>query len=521
MYIKIFCKRYCKSLFLLSVLSMLFVVPLSGVHVSAVSAAELAVKKKDIAIADTYKIKLKDKNKLASFRYTSSQPEIAAVTKKGIVTGKKAGTAKITVTQIFNKKKSVIGTLAVTVKEAELADLDSMEQGPPALWHQPGYYRSLYNSGTPDYLDVGIKYMHYRNPQAEYWYSSGDEAKLLLEKDGAVVDTFSECTVEVFVHETYRKKTRTVGSVEVLIIGPHLANDAYTWELAKGDTLNIRSYIRSRKYRIQISDSAKPDAAAVNNISEESLYRGDEVLAFEDLDDSKYGSLRAVGVGSRYLHVFMYDYMQQKYTDVFGSAKINVTDVQEAEYIKLYDREGKIICNHFGDSMLIDAYNTHDVPFYTVPYKYCGSYEITSSDESVVKAVLVKSSYVHDMESTSGCIYLTACHPGTAEVTLKAGGAETTLRVTVNEQRVRTNDIYYMRAYFTYDGTIDPKKVAVDSSDPSVAVMEIEEEVIQKQAYPNCIKGEFRTGAKPGSATLRVTYDDTVLYCITVHVEKP
>ena len=53
-------------------------------------------------------------------KYTTSDKSIATVSDKGVVTGKSAGEAKITVTSVLNKKNKT--TFKVTVKSQDLVD---------------------------------------------------------------------------------------------------------------------------------------------------------------------------------------------------------------------------------------------------------------------------------------------------------------------------------------------------------------------------------------------------------------
>ena len=77
--------------------------------------------KKTVYVAKGKKVKLKatvkvtpNKKKNKGVKYVSKSKKIATVDKKGVITGKKAGTTKITVTSVKNKKKKATITVKVT-----------------------------------------------------------------------------------------------------------------------------------------------------------------------------------------------------------------------------------------------------------------------------------------------------------------------------------------------------------------------------------------------------------------------
>lgn len=87
----------------------------------AAKKAKLGTKKMTLTVGDKKKIKIKNKNKKAKYSYSSSKKAIAAVNKKGTVTAKKKGTAKITVKEKLGKTRK-LGTVKVTVKEKSSGD---------------------------------------------------------------------------------------------------------------------------------------------------------------------------------------------------------------------------------------------------------------------------------------------------------------------------------------------------------------------------------------------------------------
>ena len=84
----------------------------SKIIVKKVTSTDSLTGSKTIKLAKGKKATLKttvtvspDKSANKKVKYKSSNPKIASVTAKGVITGKKAGTAKITVSSSKNKKK--------------------------------------------------------------------------------------------------------------------------------------------------------------------------------------------------------------------------------------------------------------------------------------------------------------------------------------------------------------------------------------------------------------------------------
>ena len=82
----------------------------------------LAQKSATIGVGNTVKISVKSVKNMGgkAMKYTTSDKSIATVSAKGVVTGKSAGEARITVTSVLNKKNKT--TFKVTVKSQDLFD---------------------------------------------------------------------------------------------------------------------------------------------------------------------------------------------------------------------------------------------------------------------------------------------------------------------------------------------------------------------------------------------------------------
>ena len=85
--------------------------------------------KESIIVGNITTIKVKSFKGLSNknLTFSSSDKKIATVSSKGKVTGKKAGTATITVTSLINKKVKAV--FKVTVKTADMIDTDYSEKG--------------------------------------------------------------------------------------------------------------------------------------------------------------------------------------------------------------------------------------------------------------------------------------------------------------------------------------------------------------------------------------------------------
>ena len=82
----------------------------------------LTQKSATIGVGNSVKISVKSVKNMGgkAMKYTTSDKSIATVSDKGVVTGKGAGEAKITVTSVLNKKNKT--TFKVTVKSQDLVD---------------------------------------------------------------------------------------------------------------------------------------------------------------------------------------------------------------------------------------------------------------------------------------------------------------------------------------------------------------------------------------------------------------
>lgn len=88
----------------------------SGSHSQAAKKAALKTKKMSMKVGQSKKVAIKNRNKKAVYRFVSSSPKKASVTKSGVIKAKKTGTVKITVTEKIKKKTRKLGKVTVQIK---------------------------------------------------------------------------------------------------------------------------------------------------------------------------------------------------------------------------------------------------------------------------------------------------------------------------------------------------------------------------------------------------------------------
>ena len=105
------------------------VMALALVLTAGVTPAEAKAKKaklvtKKLVLNESAKksIIIRNKSRAAKYSFRSAKAKIAAVNKKGVVTGKKAGKTSVTVTEIVKGKRKKMGKVNVTVKPEKVQE---------------------------------------------------------------------------------------------------------------------------------------------------------------------------------------------------------------------------------------------------------------------------------------------------------------------------------------------------------------------------------------------------------------
>jgi hypothetical protein len=167
-------------------------------------------------------VSVKNSQKGATYTFTSSNKKVATVKgkgTKGTITGVKKGTATITVKQKYKGKTTTVGKCKITVKQAT-----SVKASPNSKT------LAMATTEHPDVIGVsdGIIYatiisIPYRNPKATYTFTSdSDDFQMYLKREYGYDEQYyiakKAGTYNVTVKETYQKKTRTLGTVQVTVV---------------------------------------------------------------------------------------------------------------------------------------------------------------------------------------------------------------------------------------------------------------------------------------------------------------
>ena len=325
----------------------------TGIRTQGVITAEAAtVKKKscDMAIAETLKLdsQISGKSKSATYTYKSSKTSVASVSKKGVVTAKKAGKTQITITEVKGGKKKTVGTVKVTVHKLE------NKYGAYAPWD--AYWSAA--EGLYEKYPVQLKLEEeckYINPKATYtWFCDRPEVmtitkkgkithvnnNALTTKDYGYEANYKFAWVTIFVKETYKGKTNkfTVGSIRFSEQGLE-EKSGYTIKVKKGQTVDIldndpHGYVAwgTYGYRVLISSElyeTEQKVWAALNDSSDADEDADSDYIFEwiyDKDGYWTGEIKAKETGKLYVYYFSYNYTKDEYDKYLGYYVINITE---------------------------------------------------------------------------------------------------------------------------------------------------------------------------------------------------
>ena len=170
-----------------------------------------------------------EERKNGKFTFKSNKPKVVGVSKKGIVTGKKYGKAKITIVKKY-KKKTKRATFTVTVKKAYLfkknGNIGTIGKSAFATYYNLNYRRGL----SGEYENIFCK-----NKKAKYIFKSLDKSKLTIKDNGKVVAVKKIGKVKINIKEKYKKKTRNLGNLVVNIAEPRFTEAGKTLHLHYGD----------------------------------------------------------------------------------------------------------------------------------------------------------------------------------------------------------------------------------------------------------------------------------------------
>ncbi len=506
--------RFIKKFFVVALMAFAVSVFLGEASSDAASKAKLSSKKANIAVNESITISLTGKVKKAYYQFTSKNKKIATVSNKGVIKGVAAGKAKISVVQKLNKKKTNVGTFTVTVKKAGI--YSSFKTG-TVISNQPGVYKD-----NPYYLEV-YEYITYINYKAKYKVYSSDTKKLPMTEDGIVKEVNGEGTVNVTFKETYKGKTRTIGSIKVELCAPSYTGkkDAqmYKNEIFYVDNYlqNVGKYYLICSYEDKVLDPNEFEASKDNGEDSEE----DDIIQFvEDSNGDWNGGLKGLAEGKRYICIYAYDYNNEKYIEEpFASFTLTVNAVKTAEAITTdldsYDEDDE----EYDSSTSTLTLGVNDTKIYSVyqkPYNYTEDIKVTSSDSSVVKvAEFEKTEYYDEDEGYIGKMFVTPVKAGKATITLEANGFKKTYNIVVKDYNSYSDsDEYYQIVMLDkdiplYDGDeeVSESDFTLKSSDESIVSGSISDvRTDSNSKYIKAVGLDLQNGSKAGKVTLTISY---------------
>lgn len=256
--------------------------------VSAAAKATLSTTKVTIPLGKQTKSSFTIKNKVKSAKYTftTSNKKVLKVSGKGILTGVKAGTAKVTVNQTYKKKVTKVGVVKVTVKKA-----------------------SAVSSKTKTYTygrgKVSVKlsdYVKNPSPDGKYQLVSSDTkvantVTLQAKKDYAgEINLKTAGNVTYSVKETYQKKTRTICKFKITVKGVTFDQKGFEAQYSAvdtevdfypGDFIQYAIATDTIKFESSDEDVLVVDGDKVSTAEEGeavlTIYNGSKVLARENI----------------------------------------------------------------------------------------------------------------------------------------------------------------------------------------------------------------------------------------------
>lgn len=416
----------------------------SRVALNASAKAKLVSTKWDVAVNEKFEIRVNGKVKKASYSYVSQNKKVAKVNSKGVVTGLVAGKAKIKVTQKLKGKKTVVGTFNLTVKKAKVHNNTELV---PGFNNQVGLYEK-----HPLTVYFG-DYMSYMNEKATYTAISNDIKKLTLtnkNKNTFLVKSVNGTgSVSITFKETYKGKTRTVGTMKFKLYSPQYFGENSV-KLSKGETLQVSpSFVEAYKVAYSI-ENAEPDP---NDWSAEQS--GVDCITCSKSDDSWYSEIKGVSDGTVFVYLYAYNYNTEKWeTTSFANFEITVYSVSTADKIVTKMNYGaevgemEWIEDSADDPTQFMVGDTKVLSVYQEPYNYTGEIKVTSSDPSVVQveefkkasAAGVKNDDFDVDPSFAGRLFLTPVGVGTATITIEANGFKEEHYVVVKDNTINTGD---------------------------------------------------------------------------------
>jgi len=243
---------------------------LGGINVAAAkpNAVKLNITKKKISVGSSFQLKVKGKvSRKTVVTWKSSNKKIAVVSKKGKVTGKKAGKTQITVTVGGNNKKAVC---KVTVQKKK----NSSSKPVTTLTPDSNVVPSSPVPGVADNPTVSQAPASTASPEASA--KTADSSVLVVSE--SLVELDGEIMTAYLVNKNYS------GNISVSLNGK---NYTHSDKISGKDLL------------VMLALTYTPNEPKVNHEGTISLYRGeeDEYWTVEDMELNKKYYLKAIHPG--------------------------------------------------------------------------------------------------------------------------------------------------------------------------------------------------------------------------------
>ena len=240
---------------------------LGGINVAAAksNAVKLNITKKKISVGSSFQLKVKGKvSRKTVVTWKSSNKKIAVVSKKGKVTGKKAGKTQITVTVGGNNKKAVC---KVTVQKKK----NSSSKPVTTLTPDSNVVPSSPVPGVADNQTVSQAPASTASPEASA--KTADSSVLVVSE--SLVELDGEIMTAYLVNKNYS------GNISVSLNGK---NYTHSDKISGKDLL------------VMLALTYTPNEPKVNHEGTISLYRGeeDEYWTVEDMELNKKYYLKAI-----------------------------------------------------------------------------------------------------------------------------------------------------------------------------------------------------------------------------------
>lgn len=370
-----------------------------------------------IGINATTRIEVSGAPSKSKITYSSNKKSVATVSSKGVVKGVSVGKAKITVKQTYKGKTKKLKTLTVQVRNAKI-DKSNYVEGDLWIGAQPGWVSKKNPVDVSEYNVLSFK-----NPKAKYTYYT-DNKDLVMDKNGKATEVKNSGVAEITVKETYKNKTRKVGTFSLILKDPEYVGED-TLKIYQGQKDNVSGYISAcGPFVFYWNDKDFTDEEALEDDNGADSVVSDDVFELVTDEDGNC-IVKGKNPGIRYVALIQYNYLTEKFDKVFARFKIEVIDTSKANKISFdWDDEDEVDPSYV---RRLDVDETDDVWVSLDTEHYSGPYQVTSSDPHVVTAEM------DDEDDEDGdCITLKGISAGTATVTLKVNGAERSFKVEVD-----------------------------------------------------------------------------------------